>query len=99
MPEGRGSLEERLAVVEERLRDLRAIVNGGDGVTWDQSLRGRLHGLANAQASAEALAHAAHELRRAHEQNTKRRQWVVGIVFAAAAVVPPWVLLIVTYWP
>ena len=86
-------------MVEDRLRDLHADVHGGNGVEWERSLRGRVHKLENVQATTEALAAAARDLRRVNERRWSRVEKTGALLFAGLAVVPPWVLLIVTYWP
>lgn len=107
------SEDARLARVEQQLVDLSKQVeaarqelgekiDGGPNVSWERSVRGRLHvleGDAHASKAANtALAEAQRERRLAVEarKTTRRDRWkmrvqVVGVLVAAVAVALPWV--------
>jgi hypothetical protein len=92
------SVETRLATVEAELRatitrvnEIHADIHSGPGVEWPQSIRGRLHELANLATSAANLERAAVEIRRARTQHFATWAQVVlvlcGVITAVAAIV------------
>lgn len=94
---------ERVATLETQVRDLLCEVNGGNGVSWERSIRGRLHAMQSALASAELLAHAAEEIKQAqrataHTLETARgRRWsrltqTLLVLAAIATAAAPYVL-------
>jgi hypothetical protein len=78
-------------MVIQRVDDLHADIHSGPGVGWPQSIRGRLHELANLAASAQNLERAAVEIRRARKARLDTWAQILlvcaGIITAAAAVV------------
>lgn len=82
-------LETRLAVVEVKLDTLLELVNSGPRVRWEDSIRGRLHRVLEAQASEQALAEAIREVRRSQRQRwTSGQKWLAAIVSVAIAAAP-----------
>lgn len=81
------SLEERVTRLEERQANLIGLVNGGNGVEWRHSLRGRVHELRNSLATADALREALHEVRkeRQHLWHTWRGRLLIAAAIATAA--------------
>jgi len=74
-------LETRVAVLELKLDELRELVNGGAHVRYEDSVRGRLHKVLQAQTNEAAVAEAIRELRR-----SQRRRWSTGQKWLAAVV-------------
>lgn len=62
------SLEERLAALETRVRANEAAIGGGNGLPWSESLRGRVHAMQSAMASAELVRQAAEAASRAQRE-------------------------------
>lgn len=96
---------ERLATLEaiaqdnrRRLDEIYASINGGNGVQFDQSIRGRLHSMRSAIEAADKLADAATELRRikadSHRSRIKVWQWSVIALCSVATAAAPYVLLL-----
>jgi predicted nucleic acid-binding protein len=73
-------LETRVALVELKLDGLLELVNGGAAVRYEDSVRGRLHKVLQAQTNEAAVAEAIRELRR-----SQRRRWSSGQKVLAAA--------------
>ena len=86
-------MEERVGLLEFQYRQLRAEIHGGDGVEWEQSVRGRLHAVSNAQASAQALAEAARQMRLDRAATERRDKWRIGILVTLVGVIPAWVTI------
>lgn len=96
---------ERLATLEaiaqenrRRLDEIYVSINSGPGVEWSQSVRGRLHHMANQLAAADKLADAAREVRRLQIDKNRSRiqtwQWSVLAGCAVVGVATPYVLLL-----
>lgn len=108
-----GEIEERLATLEEQVRTLRrelvashasviSRIDGGENVSWERSLRGRLHVLegesAAAKAASRALAEAQRERRISRSdrvrveslQNERVWRWVKTTI-AVSAILAPYV--------
>jgi len=51
-PERLATIEARLSELTSDVRELRDLVNGGDGIEWERSIRGRLHKLESVAAAA-----------------------------------------------
>jgi hypothetical protein len=82
--------EARLARVEEKLREVVELLNGGPTVAWDRSIRGRLHKLTGdasaARAAAEALAAVRATEDRMLSRNEKRAVIAFGVLQAFVTV-------------
>lgn len=72
-------LETRVAVVEHKLDELLEVVSGGGRTRYEDSVRGRLHKVLQAQTNEAAVAEAIRELRR-----SQRRRWSTGQKVLAA---------------
>ena len=85
--------------LRRRVEALHADIHSGPGVAWDQSVRGRLHDMADLLATADKLAEAAREVRRMKDQEAKSRlkrwQWYFLAVCALMAASSPYVILLV----
>lgn len=53
-------------------------ISGGDGIPWKSSLRGRVHAMQSAMASAEMLERAAEEVVRAQRETANRVEHARG---------------------
>lgn len=73
MISGVATIETRLALVERDVRALAALIGGGDGVAWEQSIRGRLHKMQETLSTADALSEALREVRR-----ERAKRWSKG---------------------
>lgn len=89
------SIEERLAVVEERLEGLLERIDSGPRVPWEKSIRGRLHAVKDTLDNADQLARALREVRRERRNRWSKGQKVALFCFAAAGAVAPYVALYV----
>lgn len=76
------SVEIRLDRLERDMRELLEMVNGGPSVTWERSLRGRLHAVTNTLDTANALTTALREVRR--ERARRWRPWMQFVLAACA---------------
>ena len=83
----------RLRELEYRVAQLEHLLHGGGTVRWEDSVRGRMHRLLNAEASAHAMAEAARELRRAQHAGWSRREKVIALVVAIVGAAAPYVVL------
>jgi hypothetical protein len=87
-----GSVEERLALIEERLSRVVELLNGGPSTPWKRSLRGRLHDVENELDAARLARQALDEVKR-----ERRRHWSYGqrwfaLLVAAAGLSSPYIL-------
>jgi paraquat-inducible protein B len=78
-------MAERVAILEAQLRDLTADVHGGPGQPWGQSVRGRLHSMQSALASADKLAKAARAAADAQREATHTVEAARGRRFSRTA--------------
>jgi hypothetical protein len=84
VPERLATLEARVAQVAQRVQEIYDAVNGGNGVEWPQSIRGRLHAVEGLQAAAASLEKSAEDIRRA--RNRRLDTWAQVLLVCAAIV-------------
>lgn len=87
------SLDERVALLEDRLDTVRAQLSGGPGVTWEQSIRGRLHTMQTTLSTADSLEKALREVRRDRAKMWHTWQKVLAGVCLLATAVAPYVAI------
>lgn len=96
-------LEQRMDDADRRTRELDANVNGGAGVDWPQSVRGKLHAMQSALAAADNLRKAATEIsaaqasaertvKAAHGRRWSRLTQAALVACAIVTAVAPYVL-------
>lgn len=77
-------LEERTRSIAERVDDVFELISSGPTVPWDQSIRGKLHAMAQTLANADKLAEAAREVQRMRTSQVAR--WVQFVLVGAAVI-------------
>lgn len=86
---------ERIAVLQERVDQMWEWINGGPSTRYEDSARGRLHRIMTTLDTADKLAEALREVRRDKARQWSRWEKLGLFVFAGAAAVAPYVLLLV----
>jgi hypothetical protein len=73
--------ETRLERVEDKLREVVELLNGGPTVEWERSIRGRLHKLTGDASAARAAAEALSTLRATEDRTLSRTEKRAVIAF------------------
>lgn len=87
--------DSRLEILEHKVDELLTLINSGPNVPWEQSIRGKLHRVTNTLDNADKLAEALREVRRERSQRWTRGERFAALLFAAATLATPYVLLLV----
>ena len=85
-------METSVALIKQRLDSLWETVHGGPNVEWEQSLRGRLHAMADFVAASRNLEQATRNI---HRSNRKRIDTWLQVLLACCAIagaVSPYVI-------